>query len=167
MLPVRVLVGMAVLVLGRQLFWLFVAAVGFIYGMDAVGQLLRGQPDLVIVVVALVFGVACAVLAYFLEWAAVAVAGFLVGGRMEQALFSGMGWPDPQSAWLAFIIGGIIGALLIVALFDWALIILSSLIGAALIVEAAHLGPGPNLAALIALALVGIVIQAGAMRRRR
>jgi len=165
MVLVRVLVGIAVLVLGRQLFWLFVAAVGFIYGMDAAGRFMGGQPDLVIVGVALVFGAACAVLAYFLQWAAVAVAGFLVGGRMALAFLSGVGWPDPESAWIVFTIGGVIGALLVIALFDWALIILSSLMGAALIAEAVHLRPGANLAGLLALALVGIVIQAGATRR--
>jgi hypothetical protein len=54
---------------------------------------------------------------------------------------------------------------LVLALFEWALIILSSLTGAILIVQTIH--PGTLLAAILTavLFIVGIVIQAGLRRR--
>jgi hypothetical protein len=51
------------------------------------------------------------------------------------------------------------------ALFDWALIILSSLSGATLIVETFQLETSISLIALLVLLAVGIGIQASAMRR--
>ncbi len=50
-----------------------------------------------------------------------------------------------QQEWLLFLIGGIIGAILVSALFDWALIILSAVAGATLIVQAFQFSSTINL----------------------
>jgi len=54
---------------------------------------------------------------------------------------------------------------LVLALFEWALIILSSLTGAALIVQTIHAGALLTAILFAVLFIVGVVIQAGLRRR--
>ena len=159
------------LIFGQRLFWLFVGGVGFWIGLQWAPNLLHGQSETVILVAALVLGLICAVLATLLQHLAVGVAGFVVGGYATYQLATAFSWhlPGSMPSWLFFVIGGIIGAVLIAALFDWALIVFSSLAGAALIVQnlqkALSLGSGLWLLLLIVLLVVGILIQGGMKRR--
>jgi len=68
---------------------------------------------------------------------------------------------------VVFVIAGVIAAVLAVALFDLALIILSSLAGADLVVSALHPRPGVAKLLLLVLAGVGIAVQMGITARRR
>lgn len=165
---IRILVGIVLLTLGRRIFWLFVAAIGFVVGLNLSAQFLGGQPEWVALVIALVAGLIGALLAIFIQQLGVAVAGFLGGGYIAITLLDLLGvQAGGGMAWLPFIIGGIIGLVLAVALFDWALIILSSLVGASLIVQAAQLGPLITALLFIGLILVGVSIQANLIRDRR
>ena len=130
----RILMGAVVLVLGRKLYWLFVGAVGFVLGIALATRFLSGGPQWVILVIALAAGLLGALLAAFLQQAAIAVAGLIGGGYVGFILAGMIGWDAGRLAWVPIIIGGILGVILVVALFDWALIILSSLTGAGLIV---------------------------------
>ena len=64
------------------------------------------------------------------------------------------------------IVGGIIGAVLLLALFDWALIVMSSVVGAYLIGLEVTLPPTGATLLFVGLALIGIVVQASAFRGR-
>lgn len=164
---VRILVGVALLILGRRLFWLFVGLVGFVAGITLATQFLSGQPDWLVLVIALVAGLLGVLLALFLQQLAVGVAGFVAGGYIIVNLLSMlMGETDQLLYWLIFLIGGIIGAVLVILLFDWALIVLSSLTGATLIVQAAGLNPTLTLVLFVVLLVVGFVIQASSMTER-
>ncbi len=163
---VRILVGIALLTLGRKLFWLFVGVAGFMFGFGLATQYFRGQPDWVVLVIALAAGLVGVLLALFLQRFAVGVAGFVAGGYILINLLNAVGWQIDQFAWLPFVIGGIIGAVLVLILFDWALIILSSLTGATLIAQAIHFGPLITALAFIVLLILGIAIQASMMTQR-
>ncbi len=168
---VSVLMGIAVLLLGRKLFWLFVGAVGFVIGLGLAFRLLAEQPEWLILVAALIIGFAGAVLAIFAQKVAVVIAGFVVGGVgliwLLQWLSLDLGL---LLEWLIFIIGGLIGAIVIASLFEAALIVLSSLTGAALIVQAANQATNFNALIIaflfIVLLAVGIVIQAQMWKER-
>jgi hypothetical protein len=67
--------------------------------------------------------------------------------------------------WLPFVIGGIIGAILVSVLFDWALIVLSSLAGAAIITQALALSGAVGIGVILALTAVGVIIQASTDRK--
>ena len=67
--------------------------------------------------------------------------------------------------WLFYGIGGIIGILLVMFLFDWALIILSSLAGAALIVQSLALAGGTGGLWFVLLVIFGIIIQGLTLQR--
>ncbi len=159
----RILAGGLLLVLGRKLFWLFVAVLGFAAGLTVASRLFHVQPEWLQLVIGIAAGILGALLAYFLEKAAIAVAGFLGGAYIATSLAislaGNIGAKGDALNWVLFIVGGIVGAVLAVALFDWALIILSSLAGALLIIEGLKLtGPVGWLIAL-GLFIVGVVIQ--------
>jgi hypothetical protein len=157
---ISILVGIAVLTLGRKLFWLAVGVVGFILGLSLVVRYMSGQPDWVILVTALVAGGIGALLAILMQRLAAGVAGFLLGGYIAVWLLQLFELNLNQWAWLFFIIGGIIGVILALSLLELALIILSSLAGATLIVQATHFSPLITSLLFLTLLVVGIVIQA-------
>src|SRR5215468_12781814 len=53
---VGLLVGAAILLIGRKLFWLFVAAVGFAVGAELAPQVIHHPAPVVILVIAFVLG---------------------------------------------------------------------------------------------------------------
>ena len=65
---------------------------------------------------------------------------------------------------VAAVIGGIIGVILVGAVLDWALVILSSLAGSALLVDALNPPQFIGILAFILLAAIGISIQARGLR---
>lgn len=163
---VSIVVGMAVLLLGRRLFWLFVAAAGFILGLGLAIDLLQAQPDWVILVAALIFGLVGALLALFAQKVAVIIAGFLMGGYTLIWLWQLLSLNLDQLNWLIFIVGGIIGALLVQFLFEAALIVLSSLAGATLIAQATTFSAPVTALLFIVLLVVGLVVQTQMWRER-
>lgn len=167
MIIARILAGAALLLLGRKLFWLFVGGVGFVFGALLATRLLQGQPDWVVLLIALVSGLLGAVLALFLQRLAIGIAGFLAGGYIAVSLVEALRLETGRFAWLPFIIGGLVGALLVGFLFNWALIILSSLTGSAVIAQATNLAPLLMLLVFGVLLAVGIVTQAALMYRER
>jgi len=162
----RILLGFIVLTLGRKLFWLFVGAVGFIFGFEFAAQYLYGQPDWLIFLTALVIGLAGALLATFLQRLAIGVAGFIAGGYIVVSLLQLWGGNVVQFFWLLFLGGGIAGGVLVVVLFDWGLIILSSLSGAALIMRETHLDVLTSVLLFVVLVVAGTVMQSIQLRRK-
>jgi hypothetical protein len=163
----RILIGIILLLLGRKLFWLFVAAIGFVVAMDLVLRLL---PDstIIAIVAGLAAGVIGALLAVFLQQVAVAVVGFLAGGYVVLALLDAFGLGEMTVlGWALVIVGGIVGLVLALALLDWALIVLSSLSGAGLIARSIELSQPLLLVVFVVALVVGIVFQARMLRRER
>jgi hypothetical protein len=152
------------LVAGRKLFWLFVGAAGFVAGLQLATQFWQG-PELLAIVVGLVVGVIFALLAIFLQGAAIGVAGFLAGGYILTVLADMVGLNQGAFSWIVYVIGGIIGLLLVIFLFDWALITLSSLAGASLVTQALLIPSGIASVVFLALVIVGIVIQGSMLQR--
>lgn len=161
----RIVVGSMLLILGRKLYWLFVGVVGFALGFALATQFPGGASEWVILIVALVAGLVGALLAVFLQRVAIAVAGFAGGGYVVVVLVRSLGWHPGRLTWVPFVIGGIIGLVLVVTLFEWALIILSSLTGASLIVESSSLTPSIAGLLFVVLLIVGIGIQVSVMHR--
>jgi len=99
---------------------------------------------------------------------AINLAGFLVGGYIALQV---MPMLNLEGGWwatvLTFIIGGVIGVILVGMFLDWALISLSSLAGAALTTEALNLNGGLGIAAFVVLIVIGVVFQARELRQNR
>jgi hypothetical protein len=155
-----ILVGLAVLIFGRRLFWLFVGAAGFAIGLTFAHYFALGYLQGMASSIALVVGVLAALLAITLQRVAIGAAGFLVGGNILLELLRGSSLLMGQSEWLPFLIGGLAGALLIGAIFDWALIVLSSLLGAMLIAREVPVAPPLRMVLFVILLAVGFAVQA-------
>jgi hypothetical protein len=168
---VSVLIGVVILFFGRRLFWLCVAAIGFAAGVELAPHLIHEPTPLLALSIALVLGFIGALLATFLQKIAIAVAGFLAGGKLASAIAAAFFVQYDQYYLITFIIGGIVGALLLLMLFDWALIFLSAAVGAHLIqtaVQSSVLLPATGSAILfVVLVVIGVLFQAGALRRSR
>src|SRR2546430_10415657 len=161
-----VLMGAIILFFGRRLFWLCVAAVGFAAGVEFAPHLMHEPSPVLLLSVAVVLGLIGALLALFLQKIAIAVAGFLAGGKLAMALVGAFLAEGARYPGITFIIGGIIGAILLLSLFDWALIVMSAVVGAYLIGHTILLPQTGATILFIGLALLGIVVQAAAFRRR-
>jgi hypothetical protein len=165
----RVIVGFASLFLGRQLFWLFVGAAGFIFGFNFARDFLNIESTVLILLVAVLVGLVGAALAVFLQMIAVAVAGFVGGGYVATFLLESLGAGAGQFDIIVFVLGGILGAILVISLFDIALIVLSSLLGSSLILEAMRdaerFNSTTRVVIFLILLLAGIAVQYALMRR--
>jgi MFS family permease len=158
---VNILVGAVLLLFGRRLFWLFVGCIGFIAGFDLASNLLQGQSPWVILVIAACVGLIGAIAAIFLERLLVGIAGFFAGGYfLSNIAMAVLHNHQPATQWIAYAIGGIIGAILTMTLLDPALIILSSLAGATAITQNLSLNQTNKEIVFIALLIFGIVVQA-------
>ncbi|MEY2487321.1 MAG: hypothetical protein QOH39_2969 [Verrucomicrobiota bacterium] len=158
---------MVILFFGRKLFWLCVAAVGFAAGVEIAPHLVHEPSPILLLTFALVLGFLGALLALFLQKMAIAVAGFLIGGKLGMTIAAAFFASYMQYSWLIFLIGGILGAILLLALFDWALIFLSSVTGAYLIESAFSLPPTGTSILFVVLVVIGVLVQAGSLRRSR
>jgi len=164
---INLILGSALLIAGRKLFWLFVGAAGFVTGIQLATRFWQG-PELLAIIVGLVVGVIFALLAIFLQALVIGIAGFLSGGYILTVLAAMLGIEvTGVTTWIVYIIGGLIGLLLVSFLFDWALITLSSLAGASLIIQS--FGPQGAMGGLLffVLFILGVLIQGSILRRER
>ena len=161
------LIGAVILLFGRKLFWLCVAAVGFAAGVEIAPHLVQQPTPLLALTFALVLGFAGALLALFLQKVAIAVVGFVTGGKLASAVSAAFLVQHAAYVAITFAIGGIVGALLLLALFDWALIVVSSVIGAYMIQSAVTLPQTGTAILFAALVLIGIIAQSMAKQRTR
>lgn len=156
---IYILVGIILLTSGRKLFWLFVGCIGFAVGFHYTPYLWNLQSHLLLIVVAIFTGIIGAVLAVFFQKIAIGLAGFAAGGYIAVTLLGLVGFQIGQIIWLPYLIGGIIGALLLFLIFDWALIIVSCFAGASMIVQAVNIGPAVKLGLYCILIVIGGTIQ--------
>lgn len=154
------------LLVGRRLFWLLVATIGFLAGFQLTPHLLAHPPMWLALTVSLALGLLGALLALLLQKVAIAIAGFVIGGHIATSLTTAFVNSHADYSVVTFIIGGVVGALLLLLLFDWALIIFSSIAGAELIVPTLHLPSTGTTILLIALTVLGIAVQSAMLRRR-
>ncbi len=157
-------VGVLLLLLGRRLYWLFVGGIGFIVGVSLATGLAHHRTDGTALLIGLGAGLLGIVLALVLQRLAIVIAGFLAGAWLGVELVRVVGAPVAGMPWIPALVGGVVGAILVGALFDTVLVILSSLVGAALLAQL--LGGAPVMRAVVFLLLVllGVAVQT---RRKR
>jgi hypothetical protein len=155
-----VLVGLCLLFFGRKLFWLLVAALGFLVAIWLASEVFHAQPQPWAIIIAVAVGLLGAVLAVFLQKIAIGVAGMVAGGYAAFLLMNRFGTDTSHFPWIPVVIGAIIGAILLAMLFEWALILLSSVTGAYLIAQVLDGGFEASLTLFAVLSVIGIIVQA-------
>lgn len=151
--------GVVLLFAGRKFFWLIVAILGFLFSFQFIQTQFPNVDQETTFVVGAVLGIAGAILAVFVQKMAIALAGFLAGGLIGTTLWDTLGQNGDLSLFV-FIGAGFLGCLLMMFLFDWALVIMTSLMGSALLIEVFELQQQGMAGFLfLGLALLGIFIQ--------
>ncbi len=163
---ISLILGFALLLAGRKLFWLFVGVAGFVTGVELVLRFWQGS-EVTAIIVGLIVGVIFALLAIFIQTIAIAAAGFFAGGYVLTVLAGMLRINGGAFSLVIYIIGGILGVILVAFLFDWALITLSSLAGASLIVQAFSPNGVAGGTLFVVLFLAGVIIQGMILRRER
>jgi hypothetical protein len=167
-----IVIGAVLLLFGRRLFFLLLGAAGFLLGFGLVSS---GAPEALgldlssgaRLAVAVVVGLLCAALAFLAQRLALTVAGALLGGAAGwQAIqLGGFQWNGLELALV--VLGAIVGALLVHAVFAVVLIGVSAWVGTSLILPATGLEGTPAVLAGLFLLLIGVAVQAGEGRSKR
>jgi hypothetical protein len=163
---INIILGIALLVSGRKLFWLLIAAAGFIAGVQIATSIWH-SPEWLAILIGLICGILFSVLAITLKNLAIGIAGFLLGGSILVSLAGMLNFNNNGFTWIIYVIGGIIGIILVSVLFDWALIGLSAFGGAALIIQTLNLSNPASGLVFFVLLIIGISIQLVATRREK
>src|SRR4029077_19347695 len=117
---VGALIGVVVLFFGRKLFWLCVAAVGFLAGIELAPHLINEPSALLQLTFAIVLALVGALLALFLQKIAIAVFGFLAGGKLAGAIAAAFFVHYAQYSTFIFLAGGDVGGVLLLLFFGLA-----------------------------------------------
>jgi hypothetical protein len=152
-------VGIALLVAGRRLFWLAVGMLGFIAGYQAMQRWGGGLPPSAAFVVALAVGVIGMILAVVVQRVAVALAGFFLGVVLTTFLLPLFGVALGPWNGLVVAAGGLLMAFVALGLFSFALAVLTAGAGAAMLGEAIAAPPPWSLPLLVVLWVIGVVVQ--------
>jgi hypothetical protein len=160
------IVGMVLLLAGRRLYWLFIGIAGFALGVAVASYFTKGESQSVVLLIGLVAGLAGVLLANALQRLALAVAGFVAGGYALANLVGLLGIHLSVENWVLYLVGGIAGTLIVLLMFDWALIILSATSGAVLILDSLKFSSTLTLLLFFTLVCVGILFQSGKLTRR-
>jgi hypothetical protein len=156
--------GIILLVAGRKLYWLFVGLIGFAAGLALTSLFVNMESEALQWLIAIGLGILGGLLAVGLQKVAVGAAGFIAGGYGLVYFLEILGLEAGNLDWIFFIGGGIAGLVLILALFDFALILLSSLAGATLVSQAVNFTDWQVTAVFLGLVLLGVLIQLVALR---
>ena len=156
MIIAEIILGLLFLCAGRKLFWLSVGIMGFLAGVNYVGVLVPQTDAVNVVLMAVLFGILGAVLATAFQWFVVIVMGFCGGGYFLMSVFSLAAGKAPFFYGI-FVVGGIVGALVMILAFDGALIVITALLGTTLIMQHLHIEEWNIL--FFSLVVLGVVVQ--------
>ncbi|MDJ0835857.1 MAG: hypothetical protein QNK37_05025 [Acidobacteriota bacterium] len=155
----QILIALALVMAGRRLYWVFLACVGFAAGFTLATEVFANATDMEIIIVGLVLGLMGLFVALFLQKAAIGVGGFLGGSYITLAMMDLVGVPTAGLNLLIPLLGGLVGIILLVMLFDAALVLLSSIAGAALLVQVTTLNPPYDTLLFLVIAIFGMMFQ--------
>lgn len=129
---IRSVAGVMILFLGRELSFLFSAAMAAFLGFRLTPLLPSAWPSWSGLAFVILIAIIAAVLTTINESASFYVSGFLIGGYALTEFYAPNSLSIPI---LPFIIGSVLGAIIIGLLTDWAMIIVATFIGTYLLYD--------------------------------
>jgi len=164
MLIVRGVIGGILLFLGHELNFLFAGAMAALLAFRLTPLLPSQWPWWADYAFIIAIGVIAAVVVLLNERVGYFISGFLAGGLLLIEYFA----PNTLAVpWLMYVIGGVIGALVIGIFTDWALILVTSLIGAAYLLNLFVLPPTLEILIGAGLFIVGALTQVVIMQQQK
>ena len=121
------ILGVGMVFWGKKLFWLFISAAGFLFGLSTSQSLMPNEAIWFYLIVAAICGGIAVVLVKLLKNVAFGVGGFVLGAYLADGVLQMMDLNLGTASWVVIILAGAAGAALMLLLFNWALIILISL----------------------------------------
>jgi hypothetical protein len=151
--------GLGLVFFGKKLFWIFIGAAGFIFGFSVSQTLLESSPMWVYLAAGAICAGVAVMLIRLLKNIAFGLGGFAagvyIGYGIQQVLELDLGWVS----WVVIIVCGVIGAALMLKLFEMALIILTAGGGALLVTQSVPAVPPGSQILFLGLVLLGILSQ--------
>ncbi|MGD8621315.1 MAG: hypothetical protein PVH60_05130 [Anaerolineales bacterium] len=160
----RLFLGAMLMIQGRKIYWLFVGGLGFFVTLTLFDPTYSGMSEQAVRIIGIIVALIGALMAIFLQRLAIFVGGFLGGGFLLILVIELFGVRLGGLNTYLFLVGGIVGALIVNSAFDGALIFFSSTIGAAMIVQTLDLIPLWRFVTVPTLTVVGMGLQALIMR---
>ena len=164
MLIVRGVIGGILLFLGHELNFLFAGAMAALLAFRLTPLLPPQWPGWADYAFIIAIGVIAAVVVLLNERVGYFISGFLAGGLLLVEYFAPNSLTVP---WLMYVIGGVIGALVIGLFTDWALILVTSLIGAAYLLNLFVLPSMLEILIGAGLFIVGALTQVVIMQQQK
>lgn len=162
MVLITILVGAALIILGRKALWLGVFSGTFLAATQLLQYILFDQSESTIWIVSAVIAAITLLIYLTLEKAMVVILGAVGGGFLAFSLCNAMNFVTTDtfsSKFAVFVAGGLIGILLLKLVFEWAMKTFTALIGAYLISSLLIGQPIFQLLALVSLVILSIAIQ--------
>lgn len=154
-------VGALLLAFGRRISWLSLALAGFWLGLELSLHFAAQAPLWLQLGASALLGILSAAIALLVVRLGVAVVGFFLGGYGLVSVFER--WQPPVELgtwkWLVIVLGALLCALLFALLFDLALVVITSIAGAVLLVAACGLEGAPGVVLVLVLVALGIAFQ--------
>ena len=157
-------IGAILLFLGRELNFLFAAAMAALLGFRLAPQLPATWPAWGDWAFVITLAVVAAIIALINERIGYFLSGFLAGSFFLVEYFAPNASTLPT---LPFVIGGVLGALVLGFLTEWAMILVSSAIGAAYVLNLFRLDPTAEILVGSGMFIVGALAQVIIMQSQK
>ena len=164
MLVIRGVIGGILLFLGRELNFLFAGAMAALIGYRLTPILPPQWPAWSDAAFMITLAVIAAIIVLINERLGYFLSGFLAGGFFLTEYYAPGVFGIP---WLPFVVGGVIGALILGLLTEWALILVSAGIGAAYVLNLFRLDPTAEILIGSGLFIVGALTQVIIMQAQK
>ena len=164
MLIIRGVIGGILLFLGRELNFLFAAAMAALIGFRLVPLLPANRPSWADIAFVLTLAVIAALIVLLNARVGYFLSGFLAGGYFLAEYYLPGGGLLP---WIPFLVGGVIGSLILGLLTEWALILVSAAIGARYVLNLFRMDPTAEILIGAGLFIVGALTQVIIMQAQK
>ena len=160
----RGVIGAILLFLGRELNFLFAAAMAILWAFRIAPELPATWPGWGVWAFVITVALVAAIIALVNERIGYFLSGFLAGSFFLVEYFAPGASTVPI---LPFIIGGVLGSLVLGLLTEWAMILVSSAIGAAYVLGLFRLNPTAEILVGAGLFVVGALTQVILMQSQK
>jgi len=164
MFIIKGVIGGILLFLGRELNFVFAGAMAFLIALRLTPLLPTQWPDWTEYAFMIGMGVIAALLTFVDERGGFVLSGFLAGGFVMAEYYAPSLLIIPI---IPFLLGGILGAVILGIFTEWALIVISSLIGGYYLTTLFNLAQTPRVLITAGLIVIGAVVQAIIMLQQK
>ena len=158
---ILLVLGIVILLFGQRLVIVLIAAAAFYITAQAAKKYFGEASRTTVLVVASLAGIAAGVFTKMFKNIAVGIAGYTIAGYVLSTHAGSWGLVKPENERFVFVLGGVLGSLLVSFALEAGLRVISSILGAVLIVQYFQLDADVGKWLAILLALVGFFVQSG------